>query len=88
MADQQERRRFLRLDLNEEVRAVDEHGQTIGLVEKVGAGGMQIRVSPPRTFQPGTRLLINVVEPNKELQQFKVEVRHCEGDVLGVQFLD
>ena len=42
---EQERRKFVRLDLTENVRALDAEGRDIGRVEKVGAGGMQIRIS-------------------------------------------
>lgn len=88
MANQLERRRFLRLDVEGDVRALDDQGHFIGRVEKVGAGGMQIRVSAPHQYQPGAHLVINVVEPNKDQQQFKVEIRLCNGDMLGVQFVN
>jgi hypothetical protein len=88
MAENQERRRFLRLDLNEDVRAVDEQGRDIGRVEKVGAGGMQIRLAPDRKFEPGARFVINILENNDELQRFNVEVKVCDGEILGVQFSD
>ncbi len=83
-----ERRKFLRLDLTEDVRAFDATGQDIGRVEKVGAGGMQIRLSNSHArFQPGERMVIKVVEPGNIQQQFNVEVRVCDADILGVQFL-
>jgi len=86
---EQERRRFVRLDLTENVRALDANGQDIGRVEKVGAGGMQIRLSNGHArFQPGHQMEIKVVEPGDVQQQFKVEVRVCQGDILGVQFLN
>ena len=86
---EQERRKFVRLDLTENVRALDADGQDIGRVEKVGAGGMQIRlVNGHARFQPGQHMEIKVVEPNDVQQQFKVEVRVCHGDILGVQFLN
>jgi ribosomal protein S1 len=88
---EQKRRRFVRLELTEDVRAIDEHGQEIGRVEKVGAGGMQIRMSElsrERGFLPGSQMRIKVVEPNDLQQHFDVEVRVCDGDLLGVQFLN
>ena len=86
---EQERRRFVRLDLTENVRALDAAGEDIGRVEKVGAGGMQIRLSNSHArFQPGHRMEIKVVEPGDVQQQFSVEVRVCNGDILGVQFLN
>jgi hypothetical protein len=88
---EQERRKFVRLDLTENVRAVDAAGQNIGRVEKVGAGGMQIRISElsaQRAFELGSQMQINIVEPGNVPQQFKVEVRVCDGDLLGVQFLN
>ena len=86
---EQERRKFVRLDLTENVRALDATGQDLGRVERVGAGGMQIRLSNGHArFQPGHRMEIKVVEPGDVQQQFSVEVRVCSGDILGVQFLN
>ena len=88
---EQERRKFVRLDLTENVRAVDADGQDIGRVEKVGAGGMQIRISefcPQQAFELGSQMQVKIVEPGNVQQQFKVEVRVCDGDLLGVQFLN
>jgi hypothetical protein len=86
---EQERRRFVRLDLTENVRALDSNGQDLGRVEKVGAGGMQIRLTNGHArFEPGQQMDVKVVEPGDVQQQFKVEVRVCHGDILGVQFLN
>lgn len=88
---EQERRRFVRLDLAENVRALDAMGRDIGRVEKVGAGGMQIRLSdgvPEEQYGPGAKLDISIVEPGNVRNQFKVEVRVCEGKLLGVKFLN
>ncbi|HWR17955.1 MAG TPA: PilZ domain-containing protein [Terriglobales bacterium] len=85
------RRRFERFDTNENVRAVDESGVDIGRVEKVAAGGMQIRLAETTLrarFQPGTRIEIKVVESGHVQQVLNVEVRVCDGDLLGVQFLN
>jgi len=85
-----EQRRFVRLDLTEDVRALDEQGQEIGRVEKVGAGGMQIRMSDgsrQQEFRRGARMQIKVVEPGNVQQEFHVEIRVCDGNLLGVQFL-
>jgi hypothetical protein len=87
---EQDRRKFVRLDLTENVRALDADGQDIGRVEKVGAGGMQIRISefcPKREYPLGSQMHIQVVEPGNVQQKFNVEVRVCDGDLLGVQFL-
>jgi len=86
-----ERRRFIRLDLNENVRALDGMGRDIGRVEKVGAGGMQIRLSdnvPEEQYGPGMEMDINIVEPGDVQNKVKVEVRVREGKILGVQFLN
>jgi hypothetical protein len=88
---EQERRRFVRLDLAENVRALDAMGRDIGRVEKVGAGGMQIRLSdnvPEEQYGPGTKLNVSVVEPGNVRNDFKVEVRVRDGKILGVQFLN
>jgi hypothetical protein len=88
---EQNRRRFERHYLNEDVRAVDEHGRDMGRVEKVGAGGMQIRLSEQVAagqYGPGSRFEISIVEPGNLRNQFKVEVRVRKGDLLGVEFLN
>ena len=88
---EQERRRFVRLDLNENVRALDSMGRDIGRVEKVGAGGMQIRLSdgvPEEQYNPGTQIDISIVEPGNVRNHFRIEVRMREGKLLGVQFLN
>ena len=87
----EERRKFIRLDLSENVRALDAKGRDIGRVEKVGAGGMQIRLAdnvPGDQFGAGSHIDISIVEPGNVRNQFKVEVRVCEGKLLGVQFLN
>jgi hypothetical protein len=89
--DDSERRKFVRLDLKEDVRALDAEGRDIGRVEKVGAGGMQVRLNdgvPADQFQPGTQLDISILEPGNVRNQFKVEVRVCAVGVLGLQFLN
>ena len=86
-----DRRRFVRLDLNENVRALDDVGRDIGRVEKVGAGGMQIRLSdnvPEEQYSPGMKLSINIVESGNVENQVQVEVRVRDGKILGVQFLN
>jgi len=88
---EQERRRFLRLDLSEDVRAVDTTGREIGRVERVGAGGMQIRLPEGLSitdYAKGSQFDLHVIEPGDSQQSFKVEVRVCSGDLLGVQFLN
>lgn len=84
------RRRFVRIDVTEDVRAVDETGQEIGRIEKVGAGGMQIRLSESgacHKYPLGSRMTIQVMEPGDVQQKFKVEVRVCDNNILGVEFL-
>jgi hypothetical protein len=86
-----EHRRFLRFDLSEDVRAIDDQGCDIGRVEKVGAGGLQIRLSDAarsQKYTKGFQFGINVLESGSTQQYFKVEVRVREGDLLGVQFLN
>lgn len=88
---EQERRRFLRLDLSEDVRAIDITGREIGRVERVGAGGMQIRLAKGLSvseYAKGSQFDLHVIEPGDSQQSFKVEVRVCSGDLLGVEFLN
>lgn len=89
--EDRERRRFIRLDLSDNVRAIDGRGRDIGRVEKVGAGGMQIRLTgsiPPEGYDPGARIDISIIEPGNVRNDFKVEVRVREGQLLGVEFLN
>jgi hypothetical protein len=89
-ANERDRRQFVRLDLQENVRALDAMGRDLGRVEKVGAGGMQVRLSEGASveqFTPGAQLDISIVEPGDVRNTFKVEVRMCEGGLLGLQFL-
>jgi len=44
-------------------------------------------VAGSREYKAGSQFVINVVEPNKQEQKFKVEVRVCDGNLLGVQFV-
>ena len=70
--------------------ALDENDNEIGRVEKVGAGGMQIRLLPNATLSSatvGSKITVQIVEPGNVRNKFQVEVRMREGDVLGVQFL-
>ena len=86
-----EQRRFIRLDLTDDVRALDSKGRDIGRVEKVGGGGMQIRLGEnvsEEQYSPGTTHHLSVVEPGNIRNEVKVEVRGREGKVLGVQFLN
>jgi len=86
-----ERRRFIRLDMTENVRAVDNMGRDIGRVEKVGAGGMQIRLAdtvPASQFGPGSQMEISIVEPGDVKSTVMVEVRVLDGRILGVEFLN
>ncbi len=86
-----ERRRFIRLDMTENVRAVDNMGRDIGRVEKVGAGGMQIRLAdtvPTSQFEQGSQMEISIVEPGDVKSTVKVEVRVLDGRILGVEFLN
>ncbi len=87
---EQNRRRFIRIDVTEDVEVFDDAGHDIGKVEKVGAGGMQIRISPKspqRTFTVNSEFPVTVVEPGNIRQRFNVKVRACDGDRLGVEFV-
>jgi len=88
---EQERRRFIRLPVQENIRALDSKGRDIGRVEIIGAGGIQIRLSddvPEEQFAPGATLKISVVEPGNVRNDMKVEIRVRDGKILGVQFVD
>jgi hypothetical protein len=86
---ERERRRYVRLELSENVRAFDDQGREMGKVEKVGAGGMQIRLGDdPREYQTGSTLAIRIVEPGDVENRVHVEVRVRDGDILGLRFLN
>jgi hypothetical protein len=87
---EQDRRRFIRLDVSGDVKAFDADGIYIGKVDRVGGGGMQIRITPEaagRSYEVGSLLDIRIVEPGSEAQSFHVEVRDRHDDILGVRFL-
>lgn len=87
---EQERRRYIRLDVSGDVKAFDADGFYIGRVDRVGGGGIQIRLTPEaggRSYEIGSLIDIRIVEPGSEEQKFHVEVRDRSGDILGVRFL-
>lgn len=87
---EQERRRYIRLDVSGDVKAFDANGFYIGRVDRVGGGGIQIRLTPEagsRSYEIGSLIDIRIVEPGSEEQKFHVEVRDRSGDILGVRFL-
>jgi hypothetical protein len=87
---EQERRRYIRLDVSGDVKAFDSEGFYIGRVDRVGGGGVQIRVAPEssgQSYEIGSIMDIRIVEPGSEEQRFHVEVRDRHDDILGVRFL-
>ena len=87
---EQDRRRYIRLDVSGDVKAFDADGFYLGRVDRVGGGGIQIRITPEasaRAFAIGSLMDIRIVEPGSEEHSFHVEVRDRSGDILGVRFL-
>jgi hypothetical protein len=90
-SNRQNRRRFPRLDLNEEARVYDEAGRELGTVSKVGGGGLTLDVKSPEVAQSldvGRRLRITVTEPgSRATNVVDVIVRSSEAASVGFEFV-
>ena len=86
-----EQRRFPRYEVTDELMAFDFRGQELGRIEKIGAGGMQIRLSTQLagcTLVPGSHLLVDVFESGEMRHTVRVAVRFRNAHVLGLEFVN
>jgi hypothetical protein len=86
-----EQRRFPRYEVTDELMAFDYRGQELGRIEKVGGGGMQVRLSTQLagcTLTCGSQLLIDVFESGQIRHTVRVAVRFREAQVLGLEFVN
>ncbi|HUK86461.1 MAG TPA: PilZ domain-containing protein [Terriglobales bacterium] len=85
-----EQRRFERLVLPDDARAVDDDGRELGRVAQASGGGMLIHTGSEQAaagFHPGQRLRITVVEPRTDNRHtLSVVVRYRKGEAVGVEF--
>lgn len=86
-----DRRQYSRLELSEAAVAVDDTGFQLGRILQVSGGGMQVLAASQEALakmKHGSRMLVTVVEPGSATtNSFNVEIRHVEGDTIGMQFL-
>lgn len=86
-----EQRRYPRYDVTDDLMAFDYRGQELGRIEKIGGGGMQVRLSTQLagcTLAPGAQLLVDVFEAGLISQTIRVAVRFHTPDLLGLEFVN
>lgn len=86
-----EQRRYPRYDVTENLMAFDYRGQELGRIEKVGGGGMQVRLSTQLagcTLNTGSELLVDILEAGQLRHTIRVEVRFRDSHVLGLRFMN
>lgn len=88
---QENRRRFIRLDMTESTIAVDDSGFQLGQVSQASGGGMLVIAASREALlrMPiGSRLLITIVEPETGTSNgMKVEVRYVQENSVGMEFV-
>ena len=91
MTDPENTRQFQRLALSEEAVAVDDRGVELGRVSNASGGGFRIFPASKAALselKPGRRMRITIVEPKGQAKNtLDVEVRHMEGDAVGLMFV-
>jgi hypothetical protein len=86
-----EQRRFPRYEVSDELMAFDFRGQELGRIEKIGGGGMQVRLSTQLagcTLVRGSQLLVDVFESGKLRHTIRVAVTFRHPHVLGLEFVN
>ena len=86
-----EQRRFPRYEVTDELTACDYRGQELGRIEKIGGGGMQVRLSTQLAgcmLVPGSQLLVDVFESGQIRHTVRVAVRFRDAHVLGLEFVN
>jgi len=92
MTNDQERRRFPRLDIAEEARVFDANGRQLGIVSKVSGGGIALQASSlamAQSLELGSRLRITITEPgSRATNVVDVIVRQRQASNVGMEFVD
>ena len=86
-----EQRRYPRYEVIDELMAFDYRGQELGRIEKIGGGGMQVRLSTQLagcTLVAGSHLLCSVFESGEIRDTIRVAVRFRDAQVLGLEFVN
>ncbi|HLH06939.1 MAG TPA: hypothetical protein VKW78_06865 [Terriglobales bacterium] len=86
-----EQRRYPRIDVTDDLMAFDYRGQELGRIEKIGGGGMQVRLSTELagcTLVPGAQLLVDVFEAGQMRHTIRVAVRFHTPQLLGLEFVN
>lgn len=85
-----ERRRFERVELNEDAYAHNESGQRLGVVTHVSGGGMRVFLENDdqvSSFSPGQEMDITVVEENGNRTELRVKVVYVNDYDVGLEFV-
>jgi len=86
-----DRRKFRRLELNDDAVAVDASGRELGRVTQASGGGMMIAANTQEiadTLQCGNELRLTVIEPGTQTQNtMDVIVRYKEKAMVGFEFV-
>ena len=91
MPTDQNRRRYVRLEVTEETIAVDARGRQIGRVTQASGGGITVTASSQAVahgLDIGERLQVTVMEPRSQTRNtIDVVLRRKSGDQLGFEFV-
>lgn len=86
-----DRRKFDRIELTEDARALDQSGRELGKVRQAGGGGMLIisaSADVAKELAIGEKRRISVVEPStKTSHTIDVIVRYNDQNQIGCEFL-
>jgi len=86
------RRRFERLEINEDAVAIDEHGRELGKISQASGGGMLIMTTSKEmaeSLKVGQKLRVTVLEPGTASASsltIDVVVRYHDGKAVGLEF--
>ncbi len=87
---EQERRRFERVELSEDAYAENELGRRLGIVSHVSGGGLRIFLENDEqlsAFVPNEEMELTVVEENGTRTQVHVRVVYVNDYDVGMEFV-
>ncbi|HUO59363.1 MAG TPA: PilZ domain-containing protein [Candidatus Acidoferrales bacterium] len=87
---EQERRRFERLELRENAYLQDEHGRRLGIVSHVSGGGLRVFLENDEqlgAFMPEQQRALTVVEENGTRTNVHVRVVYVNDYDVGLEFV-